>query len=125
MLEDGTPRRPGVPVNPRRNLNVPRGVDLTLEVTVVTPIGIPVNLDGVDTELLLTVKKRSRNSSPDILKTASLSGNVGTFLIVPADTRRLIPGLFSWDVWLTKNSKRDPVIPLSPLQLQAANAKVP
>lgn len=124
MLEDGSPRVAGVPINPRRNLDVPRGGDIELVVSVVTPLGTPVNLGGAGTELLLTIKKRPQEN-PRIVKSASLVGNKGTFLIQPGDTRRLQPGLFSWDVWLTKDGLRDPVVPLSPFQLQAANAAVP
>ena len=125
IVEDGTPRRPGVPVNPRRALNVARGIDLQLSVRVITPLGIPVSLEGDGTELLLTVKKRPQEHPPRIVLAASLNGNVGIFSIQPGDTRRLQPGLFSWDVWLTRNGLRDPVIPLSPFNLQAANAAVP
>ena len=121
VLEDGTPRQPNVPVNPRVHLNVPRGTDLELEVAVVTPLGIPVSLTGVGTELLFTLKKSPQEDPPRITKTATLSGNTGTFLIVPADTQRLQPGLFGWDVWLTKDGLRDAVIPLSPFNLLAAN----
>ena len=125
VLEDGTPRRAGVPVNPRTTLNVPQGVDLELVVDVVTSSGVGVNLEVEGTELLLTVKRRPSESTPRIVRKASLAGRRGTFLVEPGATRRLLPGLFSFDVWLTKNGLRNPVIPLSPFNLQAANAAVP
>lgn len=125
VLEDGTPRSAGVPTNSRHNLNVQRGGDLALEVHVVTPLGTAVPLGGAGTTLIFTAKKRPEQSPPSIVKTATLAGNVGTFLITPADTKRLQPGLYSWDVWLTKGGLRDAVVPLSPLQLQASSGKIP
>lgn len=119
VLEDGTPRRAGVPVNPRASLSIVKGSDVDLMVTVVTPAGTPVSLGGSD-ELLLTVKKRPTDSLRLSL-TATIAGNIGTFAITPTDTRRLDPGLFGYDVWLTKDNKRDPVIPLSPFELLATN----
>lgn len=125
ILDDGTPLTPGVPTDPRRNLDVHRGGDLELVVAVVTPSGIAVPLTGDGTELLLTVKRTPDEHPPRIVKAASLSGNVGTFLVQPGDTRRMDPGLYGWDVWLTKDGLRNPVIPLSPWNLQASNAAVP
>jgi len=125
VLDDSSPYVPGVPTNPRRNLEVPRGTDLELVVSVVTPSNVPVLLTGDGTELLLTVKKSPAEHPPRIVKAASLSGNVGTFLIQPGDTRRMDPGLYGWDVWLTKDGLRNPVVPLSPFSLQAVNAAVP
>jgi hypothetical protein len=126
VLNDGTPFVSGVPTNPRANLNVPHGADLDIEVTVITPQGVPVPLAGDGTELLLTVKKRSDQHPPSLVKGSySVSGNVALFKLQPGDTRRLEAGLYSYDVWLTKDGLRDPVIPLSPLNLQAANAYIP
>ena len=125
VLDDGTPFAPGVPTNPRANLNVPRGVDLDLEIRVVTPSGASVSLVGAGVELLFTVKKRPEEYPPRIIKTATLAGTTGTVRLEPGDTRRLQPGLFGYDVWLTKDGRRNPVIPLSPFQLQASAAAVP
>lgn len=123
MLDDGTPLRPGVPANPRRNINLAQGADLELRVDVVTPLGTPVRLAGGSA--VLTVKRRP-DERPRIEKTVgTFVGNRATFLIAPADTKRLQPGLFSWDVWLTLSGKRDPVVPLSPWNLQASNARIP
>ena len=124
VLEDGTPRRAGVPINPRTTLSVPRGVDLELVVTVVTPLGAAVNLEDGSTSVVFTLKRRSQEEAR-ITKTAAKSGNRATFLITPAELKRLQPGLFSWDVLLTKGGLRDAVIPLSPFKLQASNAAIP
>ncbi len=103
---------------------MPRGVDLELVVIVVTPLGVAVNLEDGSTTMLFTLKRRSQEGAR-ITKTATKSGNRATFLITPADTKRLQPGLFSWDVLLTKGGLRDAVIPLSPFKLLAANAAIP
>jgi len=125
VLDDGTPFQTGVPTNPRRNINVAQGTTLIIEVIVVTPLGSAVTFNtGGGDSLILTVKRRP-NENPSIEKTATIVGNKGTFTIDPADTKRLVPGLFSWDVWATISSARDPVIPLSPWNLQFSNAKIP
>ncbi len=120
VLEDGTPRRPGVPANPRTNLDVPQGVDLEIVVMVITPQSIAVNL-GVSDVLTLTVKKRPEDNQK-VQKVATKSGNIGTFTLVPNDTKALPLGLYSFDVLLEKDSKKDVVVPLSPFNLQASNA---
>lgn len=124
VLEDGTPRRAGVPIDSRANLSIVKGTDVDIEVSVVTPSGSAVGMTGSD-ELLMTIKRRPQDGSPKLSLTGTLSGNKGTFSITPNDTRRFQPGLLGYDVWLTKGSKRDPVIPLSPLTLLASNVPRP
>ena len=126
VLEDGTPRRAGVPTDARANINFLKGSDAEIIVTVVTPGGDPVDLTGAFTEILLTVKKRPEEDPPRIARAASsVAGNRATFIFVPADTRRLDAGLYTYDVWLTKGGARNSVIPLSPFQLLDTAAAVP
>jgi len=125
VLQDGTPLRPGVPTNPRAAVSVPRGSDVQIVVTIVTPGNVAVPLTGDGTEVLLTVKKRPDDGRPEFVKAASVSGNVATFLIQPGDTRWMDPGLYGWDVWLTKDGLRDAVVPLSPFILEEANQTPP
>ena len=121
VLDDGTS---SVPVNARRTLNMSRGTDLQLDVRVVTPSGSAVVLNAPGDELLLTVKKRPQ-ADPSIVKKAVLTSGIGVFTLGPGDTQRLVPGIFGYDVWLTKDGARDPVIPLSPFNLLASAAAVP
>ncbi len=120
VLEDGTPRVAGVPDNPRTNLDVPQGVDLEIVVMVVTPQSVAVNLAAADV-LTLTVKRRPEDNQK-VQKVATKSGNIGTFALAPNDTKALPLGLYSYDVLLEKDSKKDVVVPLSPFNLQASNA---
>ncbi|MCK5641620.1 MAG: hypothetical protein KAJ19_12530 [Gammaproteobacteria bacterium] len=122
VVEDGTPRAVGVPENPRAALEIPGGVDMEIVVSVVTSSGSKVPLIA-PTELLFTVKKRHSDRAL-VSKTATLAGNEGTFALTSDETRRLEPGLLGYDVWLTKDGKRDPVVPLSPLQLLDSNISV-
>lgn len=124
VLEDGTPRREGVPIDPRANVSITKGANVEIVVTVVTPGGEPVKLTGTGTELLLTVKKRPTEAAT-ISRLAVSEGNVGTFTLVPTDTRTQIAGLYGYDVWLTKDGERDVVVPLSPFNLLEANAAIP
>ena len=124
VVEDGTTRREGVPIDPRASLSVTKGSNVEIVVAVVTPGGEPVKLTGVGTELLLTVKKRPTETAT-ISRLAISEGNIGTFTLVPTDTRTQTAGLYGYDVWLTKDGKRDVVVPLSPFNLLEANAAIP
>ena len=106
ILNDGSPRRAGVPSDPRTTLSIPQGSDVTLKVSVVTPFGSPVDLSLPGTEMLLTIKKNPKlfwDSWPRITKKATLgSGGVGVFQLEPGDWYNWAAGLYAWDVWLTK-----------------------
>ncbi len=124
VLEDGTPRRAGVPVDTRAGLEIPKGADVEIRVTLITPGGTPVGMAPTD-QLLFTVKRRPEED-PKISRAAVLNGSsIGVVTLVPTDTRRLTPGLFGYDIWLTKGGVRDVVLPLSPFALSAANAPIP
>jgi len=126
IVEDSTPRKIGVPPNARATVSLPKGSDLTLTVKVITPSGNAVDLGGAGTGLSLTVRKKPyRYDYPRIVKLASLSGNVGTFLIEPGDTHDFCPGMYVYDVWLTKDGSRDAVIPTSSFQVLESVAATP
>lgn len=124
VLEDGSPRQGGVPDNPRTTLEIPKGSSVELVTRVITPAGVPVSLNGDGTELLLTIRRKP-DHDPKIVRKAVIAGGQGTFVLEPGDTRLWNPGLYGWDVWLTKNGERNAVIPLSPFKLLASAASTP
>jgi hypothetical protein len=124
VVDDGTPAGPGVPINPRKPIAMTRGGSLTVRVTVVGRDGVMVTLTGAS--LLLTVKKKPSDYVPDISKTGvNYGGAYSEFALGPADTKNLEPGLYAYDVWLTKGGERTPVVPASPLWLEPSVANVP
>jgi hypothetical protein len=125
VLEDGTPKRAGVPNNPRNTVTIQQGANVTLEVKVQTPGGTFIDFNDPTTSLLWTIKKKPADQPPPIQKTASKSGTVATFALLPADTKNMTPGRYVYDVWLTYASARDAVIPLSTLVLEAAATSAP
>ena len=116
VVEDGTDRASDVPANPRTPLVVPLGVDLEVELTVVTADGGAVTPDSV----VLTVKKKATDTQAAITKSGVVGASTTIFTLAPTDTKDLEPGLYAYDVWVTVSGKRDPVIPTSPFILEAA-----
>ena len=125
ILMDGTPTKAGAITDPRKTLNVPKGTDVELRVNIVGQNGAPVDLSSAGTEVLLTIKKKPRQDWPRVVKQGSISGSMATFLIEPGDFAQALPGLFAYDVWLTKDGSRDPVIPTSPFNLLHSVAETP
>jgi hypothetical protein len=125
ILMDDTPTKAGAITDPRKTLNVPKGTDVELRVNIVGQNGAPVDLSSAGTEVLLTIKKKPRQDWPRVVKQGSISGSMATFLIEPGDFAQALPGLFAYDVWLTKDGSRDPVIPTSPFNLLHSVAETP
>lgn len=124
LLDDGTPPRPGVQTDPRQTISFPRGSDVAIIATILTPGGALADLSGVGTTLQLTISKYDWQYPPYIVKLASIVGNIGTFTIAAADTKYLSAGQYNYDVWLTLGGKRDAVIPLSMMMLTQSVASV-
>lgn len=119
LLEDGSPPTVGVPPeNPRTTIRITRGQDVTIRLSVRNTSGSDVPLaTGV---VVMTVKKRPQDS-----KVFDKTATVNTITILPADTKNMDPGKWVFDIWLTKDGKRNPVIPLSTLILEATSTPVP
>lgn len=136
VLQNGAPLAPSVPANPAARLGpIPVGASVSVEVTAVNSDGTPVNLTKSGVSLVLTVKQspqQGRSIQPGFTKTVTLPANaaanprinVVVFTIVPADTKELNPGVWTYDVWLVNTSTspttREPLIPLSPFILTPA-----
>lgn len=124
VVDNGTAVAPGVPTNPRKPISHTRGGSLTVRVTVVGSDGSMVTLTGAT--LALTIKKKPSDYVPDISKTgANYGGAYSEFSLTPADTKNLEPGLYAYDVWLSKDGQRTPVVPASPFWLEPTVANVP
>lgn len=124
VLDDGTPYVAGVPTNPRRAVTVVRGEDTTLQVRVVTPQGAAVDTSS-PAVLVLTVKKRPQDYVAVATVTGTVAAGVASFALTPAAFKNELPGLFCYDVWLTKAGARSAVVPLSPLHLEASATAIP
>lgn len=120
VLEDGTPRRTGVPVNPRNTITIQQGANVTIEITAKTSSGTIIDFGAVGTVVAMSIKKKPADQPAAIYKTATRSGTLATFALVPTDTKNLTPGRYVYDVWLTFGGLRDAIIPLSTLILEAA-----
>lgn len=127
ILETGVPRQAGITENPRRTLRIPLGADVTLRLRVLTPDGALLSLVGAT--LVWSVKRRPSDGQVIISKTgvAGVGADAGStvFTLIPFDTRLISPGLYGYDIWLTQGGKRDPVVPLSPLQFEATVTPIP
>lgn len=131
VLESGGTRRPGVPSNPRTPITIVQGVTAKLFVPIVNPDGSAVAL-GAGDKLEWAVKKKPTDNPPLILKTATYlttEAGVPYFVLAPTDTKQMEAGRYVWDVWLTRviglDTFRDPVIPQSPMVLEASVVPVP
>lgn len=125
LLDDGSPRRAGVPVNPRNTITISQGGDVIFEVKVQATSGTLVDLHDVSTSMIWSVKKKPADQPALIRSVAARTVQTATFTLTPADTKNLTPGRYVYDVWLTLGGKRDAVIPLSTLILEAAATPPP
>ncbi len=127
VLEDGNPKAPSVPLNPRRTLTWPQGTDVTVEVLCLKTDGSPVALDGPNAKVQMQVKRDPRSNSADLSKTVTtLSSGVASFSFTATEQKQLSPGRFYFDVWLTTDAgKRDALVPISPLLLEFAVVAAP
>lgn len=128
VLETGVPRRPGVPANPRTTLTFQQGVSLMFTVPIVSPDGANVVLGTHDT-VVWNIKKKPTDNPPLVSKVAVNTQGQAVFALLPSDTKQMDAGRYVWDVWLIRvigvDTFRDPVIPQSPLVLEASVAPIP
>ena len=127
VLPTGAPQRSGVP-DPHQTVSIPQGANIDIHVKVVDgATGAAVSLLGAT--VTLAIKKKPADNPPAIFKTAASPSAEAVFLLVPADTKNMVPGRFVYDVWVTTgvspNTVRNPVVPLSTLILEAAATPPP
>lgn len=130
VLEDGGPPSPSVPLNSRRQILVTKGANTMLRLRIVGRSGVvpDLSLDPASAAVL-TVRKHSGDTvalaSVAGAKVPSRSACSFDFALTPAIFKPLEPGRFVYDVWLTLNGVRDPVVPMSSLLLEPTVAAVP
>lgn len=116
IFDDNSPQSSAVPSNPRTQLAMTIGADVTVNMRVLTPAGAQASLSGAT--FVLTVKKIPAQDIK-LQKTGAIVGGAVQFTILPADTKQLPAGQYIYDVWMTQGGVRTPVMPLSPFQLLA------
>lgn len=131
VFDDGSARREPVPVNSAKTIQFPQGLDVTLEVEVVTNAGVPVRLADSSPAFSSTFRVMK-----DPAACAGLQGRVdyqlagtlkaGTVNVVqfavPAQAfnalNRWQAGRYFYDVGLTYNSRKYEVVRISGFHLE-------
>jgi len=118
VLEDGSlPRGAQLPTNPRVALDLTLLQDFTLNACLFKANGQQIVSGGT---LTWTAKKLPTDTKPVWQKSIALA-NPTPFVLVPADMKNVLPGLYVYDIWyVDSNSKASCVLPLSPLHLEAS-----
>lgn len=126
IYSDGSPPAVQVPVNPRRTLSLQKGTQLDVDVIVMTPSGVLVDLTTVD-PLVWSMRKNPEplNAQAIISRGCFIPAGAGRgrarFSIVPADTVNLPAGRYVWDFkGKFPGGKWETLIGLSPLHLEAS-----
>lgn len=122
LLENGTNPGVGVITNPRVPIRFQVGASVVVNVAVIAPNGAQVALSNSYT-FIMSCKLRPQDIPVAFAVTGTLSPNLGpnvvTFTITPANTQRMQPGRWIYDVWqVDPSGNRDAIIPLSPLLLE-------
>jgi len=118
-MNDGTtPNASLVPLDPRKRLELPVGMNAQLPILVLLPSGAPVKLAGMT--LTLTVKKRPTDGVAFPAVTATIPSpaqpGMAVFSILGVKTKGLNPGTYLYDVWISDGSgNSQAVVPASPL----------
>jgi len=121
VLEDGTPRSPAVPVNPRAELSVIHRSRAQVVIRIAHTAGVPIPSEGT---LTLTVKQKPQDESALALLTATwtpeLGMGVAMFSWTPTTMNFSPWGRYVYDVKLVNGDAVDFVVPASPFRLEPA-----
>lgn len=128
VVEDGSPGSLSSHGNPRRTMRFTKGMDLTLELSVVGESGGNIDLTGGT--IVMTVRKQTEPAETVVQKTATLRPEQGEnradLTFVANDFKFVTPGQFVYDIWLTTGSgSREPIVPTSPFLLEPTVTDVP
>lgn len=120
--DESLPLAAGVPTNPRKQLSVPIGSDLTIRLQLLKRSGEVVKMSAGS--VIMTVKKFPQDQTPTFPKMIGPAddGTSCDFAILPSNTKNAQPGLYVYDVWYTDpdSGARCAVVPLSPIYLDYA-----
>lgn len=127
ILDDGSTPSPALPQNTVKTVNLSQYEDLTINLTVFYPSGIPTLLADIGAALIFTVNKNSINGIPPFISRpgvlAPLVGpNKATFSVLPANTAPTAPGYvgtgrYVCDIWLIAGGKNNHIWGLSQFSL--------
>ncbi len=110
VLEVGGARNDKVPTNPRRTLRLRRGETVTIRLVILRSDGGTPDLSGAQVSMAI----RKGTAQPAMTKLGALTQDGATITLLPAETKRLEIGAYTYDIWLVTGSSRDAVVPLSP-----------
>lgn len=115
VLDDGTrPFAPEIQRDQRRPLSLVASEDVTIDVTVISPVGGLIVL-GLGEFLVFTARTGSRPTRQLFSIRSTPSAQRHRFSIAGNMTKALLPQRGSFDVWAIRGSGRSTLIPLSEL----------
>lgn len=126
IYESGYDRAPWLPIDARITLELYRSVDYYIPLKIVNSQGLPVDLTGTGTTVTMSIKKRVADHAAIYLAAMTLTpGQVGrgTFYLAASVLDFVQSGSYLWEVMLTLDGLRSPVIPLSPCILQSSGTR--
>lgn len=104
-------------------LRVPRGTSFTLELNVVGENGAAFSLTGATVVLSVRLTTLQMSAPPGFDRTATLDASTRgrcTFAVTPADTVRMPPGRYVYDVWYTNGATKEQLLALSVFEVVGA-----
>lgn len=121
VLEDGSPRSPSVPVNPRAALSIIHRSRAQVVIRITTSAGVPIPSEG---SLVLTIKQKPQDAETLAQLvgtwTPDLGLGVAMFSWTPTTMNYSPWGRYVYDVKLTNGDAVDFVVPASPFRLEPA-----
>lgn len=121
VLDDGTPRSPSVPVNPRAELAIIHKSRAQVVIRITNTAGVPIASEGT---LTLTVKQKPQDGEALAqltgVWTPDLGPGVAMFSWAPTTMPYSPWGRYVYDVKLVNGAAVDFVVPASPFRLEPA-----
>lgn len=128
VLDDGTDRRPRVPLNTAKTITLALQTSVTIEVSVVNNAGVDVDLRGAASftawfsvvrtpECPPVYQQQVTQATTGVLRDGTR--NVLVFTIPPVTLRNLPPGRYFYDVMLDMGGNRYQLVRISALVLEA------
>lgn len=126
IYETGYDRAPALPQDARITLELYRSVDYVIPLLIVNSQNVPVDLTGDGTAVTMTIKKRISDHAGVFQGALTLTPGVpgrGTFTLPAATLDFVLGGSYLWEVMLTIDGLRSPVIPLSPCRITESGTR--